>query len=279
MNHLIDLHRHLEGSIRLQTILELGQQHNIRIPAATPEQLHAQLLVIDRPVSWMTHVDWGVEVLADLAACRRVAREAVEDAHAEGLEYLELRFSPYYMARPHRLPLTGVLQAVVDGVRVGSAVTGLHVGLIGILSRTYGLRACSEELATILQHKGDLVAVDLAGDECRWPAEMFTNQFKLVRDAGLGITIHAGERDGAQSVWHAIEDLHATRIGHGLRATDDPRLLDHLAARGIGLEVCLTSNVQAKLVDGYASHPLKMFLEHGILATLNTDNQIGRAHV
>jgi adenosine deaminase len=150
----------------------------------------------------------------------------------------------------------------------------LKVKLIGILSRTFGAEACRVELEALLTQRPYLEALDLAGDEKNFPAELFTDHFRRGRDAGWAITVHAGEAGGAPSVWAALRDLGATRIGHGVRAIDDPALLEYMLENRIGLEVNLTSNVQTNTVPSFAAHPLKRFLAHGLLATINTDDPV-----
>jgi adenosine deaminase len=203
---------------------------------------------------------------------RRIAWENVEDARREGLDYVELRFSPWFMAEPHGLDPAGVVEAVADGVAAGARDLGQRVNLIGILSRTYGPVVAARELDALLAHRDRLVAIDLAGDEARFPGGLFTGHFRRVRDAGLRVTVHAGEADGARSVRQAIEELGAERIGHAVRAPEDPALLDLMAERGVAIEANLTSNVQTSSVPDYASHPLRRFLERGLLATINTDD-------
>jgi adenosine deaminase len=144
--------------------------------------------------------------------------------------------------------------------------------LIGILSRTYGVKTCQKELDALLAFKNDLVAVDLAGDEIGFPGELFVDHFKQVRNAYLASTIHAGEALGAPSIWQAINELGASRIGHGVKAIEDPKLMDYLRDNRIGIESCLTSNIQTSTVNDLAKHPLKQFLDHGILACINTDD-------
>ncbi len=273
----IDLHRHLDGNVRLQTILDLGREHGIKLPGDTIETLrpHVQVVgVMPDLVAWLNKLHWMIAVLGDYDACRRIARENVEDAKFEGIDYLELRFSPYFMAGPNQLDPTKVVEAVVAGIEEGRAATGLKVKLIGILSRTFGPEACRIELEALLTQREHLTALDLAGDEKNWPAELFTEHFKRGRDAGWAITVHAGEAGGAPSVWAALRALGATRIGHGIRAIDDPTLLDHLAAHRIGLEINLTSNVQTNTVASFTAHPMKQFLARGLLATINTDDPV-----
>jgi adenosine deaminase len=273
----IDLHRHLDGNVRLATILELGAKHGIALPGTTVETLrpHVQVEgVMPDLVSWLAKLHWMTAVLGDLDACRRIARENVEDAHRDGLDYVELRFSPAFIARPNGLDPAAVVEAVIAGIDEGRAATGLHVNLIGILSRTFGPDACTVELEALLAQREHIGALDLAGDELAWPAKLFAEHFWRARTAGWAITVHAGEAGDAASVWSALLDLGADRIGHGTHAIDDPELLDHLASHGIGVEVALTSNVQTATVAGYADHPIKRFLAHGIRATLNSDDPV-----
>ena len=271
----IDLHRHLDGNVRLATILELGEEHGVPLPAATVDALrpHVQVEgVMPDLVAWLDKLHWMTAVLADLDACRRVARENVEDAAREGLDYVELRFSPLFMSRPNSLDPADVVGAVIAGIDEGRAATGLRVNAIGILSRTFGPAACSVELDALLAHRDRITALDLAGDEQRWPAQLFAEHFRRARRAGWAITVHAGEGDGAASIWSALRDLGADRIGHGTHAIDDDALLAYLAQRRVGVEVALTSNVQTNTVASYAAHPMKRFLRYGVLATLNSDD-------
>lgn len=272
---LTDIHRHLDGNIRPETILSLAQQHNIILPANEIESLRPHVQVITQEadlVGFLQKLDWGVAVLADLDACKRVAQENVEDAYNAGIDYAELRFSPYYMAMKHQLPVEGVVEAVIDGIAAGCLEYDIKVNLIGILSRTFGQEACAKELAGLLAHRNKLCALDLAGDELGFPGALFHNHFKQARDAGLQITVHAGEAAGTESIWHAIKELGAQRIGHGVKASEDPKLIEYLATHKIGIESCLTSNIQTSTVASLANHPLKMFLQHGIIASINTDD-------
>jgi adenosine deaminase len=130
------------------------------------------------------------------------------------------------------------------------------------------------ELDALLSQRASITALDLAGDELAWPAELFERHFALGRDAGWAVTVHAGEAGSAESIWSALRVLGATRIGHGIRAIDDPALMDYLAEHRIGIEMNITSNVQTNSVMSYAAHPIKRFLAHGLLATINTDDPV-----
>lgn len=272
---LTDIHRHLDGNIRAQTILDLGRQFNMTLPAQELEALrpHVQVTHTEADlVSFLQKLDWGVAVLGSLDACRRVAYENIQDAANAGLHYVELRFSPYYMAMKHQLPIAGVVEAVIEGVRNGCRDFGIEARLIGILSRTFGEEACLLELEGLLAHRDGITALDLAGDELGFPGSQFLSHFNRARDAGLRITIHAGEAAGADSIWQAIRELGAERIGHGVNAIQDPELMDFLAIHQIGIESCLTSNIQTSTVASLDVHPLATFLRHGILASINTDD-------
>lgn len=272
---LTDLHRHLDGNIRPETILDLAQQHNIALPAYELETLRPHVQITKNEpslVSFLQKLDWGVAVLADLDACRRVAYENVVNVANAGIDYAELRFSPYYMAMKHQLPIEGVVEAIIDGVQSALHTYDVEIRLIGILSRTFGENACQQELNGLLKHQDKITALDLAGDELGFPGHLFQPHFNRARDTGWKITVHAGEAAGAESIWHAIKELGASRIGHGVKAIEDPRLMDYLAEHQIGIESCLTSNIQTSTIASLAQHPLKKFLEHGIIASLNTDD-------
>ena len=205
---LTDVHRHLDGNIRAQTILDLGRQFNLTLPAQTLETLipHVQVTSTEPDlVSFLSKLDWGVKVLASLDACRRVAFENIEDAARNGLHYVELRFSPGYMAMAHQLPVAGVVEAVIAGVREGCKTFGVEARLIGIMSRTFGEAACLQELDALLAHRDHITALDLAGDELGFPGSLFLSHFNQARDAGWHITVHAGEAAGPESICRPLK--------------------------------------------------------------------------
>ena len=271
---LIDLHRHLDGSVRLETILNLGTKHNLPLPSKDLEGLRSHIQVTDPEISLMAFIakfEWLTRVMVNYDACRRIAFENVEDAYLEGIDYIELRFSPLFMSIPHKLNPSGVVAAVIDGVDEGQSNFDVKVKLIGIISRTYGVENADIELSALLDHHEKLIGLDLAGDEEKFPADLFVNHFQKAKEVGWHITVHAGEASGAESVWTAIRELGAKRIGHGLRAIEDVELLEFLAENQIGIESNITSNVQTSSVPNYESHPIRQFLEKGILASINTD--------
>ncbi|MEE9507893.1 MAG: adenosine deaminase [Anaerolineales bacterium] len=272
---LIDLHRHLEGNVRLETILDLGLRHDLPLPSSDLEGLRPYIQVTEPQVSVMAFIskfEWYTRVMVDYHACRRIAFENVEDASLEGIDYIELRFSPWFMSEPHQLEPSGVVAAVIEGAEEGSNKFGLRVKLIGIISRTYGVEIAKKELRALLDHHEKLVGLDLAGDEANYPADLFHDHFQKAKDVGWHITVHAGENTGPESVWAAIRKLGASRIGHAVTAVEDSKLLDYLAQNQVGVESSITSNVQTSSVPNYESHPIRLFLERGILASINTDD-------
>ncbi len=278
INHnypLTDLHRHLDGNIRLSTIWQLAQEHSLILPADSLEKLKSKVQIQQKTtdlLAFLEKMELGVSVLASEQACFRIAYENIEDAKLAGLDYVELRFSPVFMAQAHNLQIDQVVDAVIAGCKAGTKQYGVPVNLIGILSRSYGEATCHQELQALLRAKDDIVALDLAGDEKGFPAIRFKQHFKLARDAGWNITVHAGEADGPHSIRQAIDELGATRIGHSVAAREEPHLMDFMANNNISIECCLTSNFQTGACTNIADHPIKTFMERGIVVTLNTDD-------
>ncbi len=272
---LIDLHRHLEGNVRPETVFDLRRQHGLPLPVDDPGEFR-RYVQVDGPqpglLAFFEKFDWVTGALVDYEACERIAYESVVDARREGLDYFELRFSPLFMAQPHGLDPAAVTEAVIAGMQRGREETGIGAGLIGIMSRTFGPEPAMTELSALLAHRDRLVAIDLAGDEIHFPAELFVDHFRRARDAGLHVTVHAGEAAGPESMWQAIRLLGAERIGHGFATAEDPALVAYLAEHQIGLEMSLTSNIQISAFPSYADHPVRRLLESGVLINLNTDD-------
>lgn len=259
----------------MSSIISLARKHGIDLPSYEPNSLARLVHIQDKTPNLLAFLDklnMGVSVLGDAEACEQIAFENVEDAKNEGLHYVELRFSPLYMAQAFGLPLHAVVEAVISGVKRANRVFSYKANLIGILSRTYGVDACKRELEALLSFSSDLVAIDLAGDEKGFPSRLFTEHFKMVRDAGLKVTIHAGEADGPDSIWDAIKLLGANRIGHGVCAYQDSALMDYMLHHQIGIESCILSNYQTGTWTDIPKHPVQIFVEKGLLVSLNTDD-------
>ena len=272
---LVELHRHLDGNVRLETILEIGLQYNLPLPARTIEGLRPYVQVKQvKPdiLAFFKKFEYLTMAMVSPDVCQRIAYENVEDAFNEGIDYIELRFSPLFMAEKHKLNPAEIVAAVIEGVKAGKRDFKIKVNLIGIISRTYGPLKGMLELEALLTQKEHIKALDLAGDEINYPGELFNEHFKKARNAGWHICPHAGEAAGPESVWQAIKELGAQRIGHAVHAVKDPQLLDYLADKEIAVESNITSNIQTSTVPDYSSHPIKTFIRKGILASINTDD-------
>jgi len=275
---LIDLHRHLEGCVRIETLIELGLEHRLALPAWSVEELRPYVQV-DNPVpdvmTYIAKFELMQLCMVSYDAIRRITYECIDDACSEGLDYLELRFSPVFMAEKHDLDLDGVVEAVCDGLDEALQVLPMRAKLIGIMSRTYGPDSCWQELeAAIRGRDRGVVAVDVAGDEIRYPGELFARHFQRAREAGMRVTVHAGESSSAAQVKQAIIELQAERLGHAVRAVDAPDVMELIHRKSVAIENCLTSNIQTGVVAAYAQHPLPVYLRRGLPVTLNTDNTV-----
>ena len=271
----MDLHRHLDGNIRPKTIWQLAQKNNIKLPTSTLEDFIPYVQIQNQEadlMAFLKKLDWGVAVLKSLDDVKQIAYENVEDAFNAGLNYAELRFSPYYMAMNHNLNVQDVVEAIIDGIKLGLKDFKIKIKLIGILSRTFGVKKCQLELDALLAFKNNITAIDLAGDEYNFPGSLFVEHFKQVKEAGLHITVHAGEAGGVQSMYQAIDELKATRIGHGVACASDEALMDYMLEKNIAIESCITSNYQTGTIDDIKNHPIKTFLNKGLKVCLNTDD-------
>jgi adenosine deaminase len=270
---LVDLHRHLEGSIRTSTVLDVAERTGHELVRRTAPR--AALVADDKQTGllpYLDKVDLAIGVLTSLDDWNRAAREAVDDAFDDGLDLLELRFCPGIIAHETGLAPEAIIDAVADAVAEQAKKRELQVGLIGIVVRHLGADSAAEQMASLLARKDRFCAVDLAGDEANFPATLFADAFAKARDAGLHVTIHAGEAAGPESVWDAVRELGAERIGHGVQAAEDPRLMEWLAEHGVTLEVSLTSNTQTGAAPSYAHHQIHPLLAAGVPVALCTDN-------
>jgi adenosine deaminase len=270
---LIDLHRHLEGAIRASTVVEIATRDGHALAGLDRPRDHLVATTeLNGLLEYLGKVDIAVGVLRSLDDWNRAGREVVEDAFNDGLDYVEFRFAPWIVHQDTGLAPEAVIDAIADGVRSGSQATGLPVGLIGIVLRDLGPAAADTQIDTFLARRDVFCGVDLAGNEAGFAAELFAAPFSRVRDAGMHVTAHAGEAAGPESVRVAVELLGAERIGHGVRAVEDPQLLEFLARRGTTLDVALTSNTQTGAAPSYREHQIHRLLAAGVAVTLNTDD-------
>jgi len=270
----VDLHRHLEGSVRIGTLIEIASQYGIGLPASGLDRL-----VRIQPNDARTHTVF----LAKFQTLRqfyrspevimRITREAVEDAAQDGVEYLELRFTPAALGRQEGFPAGEVMDWVAASARQAAAGRGIEVRLIVSVNRHEPVKLAEEVAALAAERAGDgIVGLDLAGNEAEYPALPFAGVLREARASGLHLTVHAGEWGGADSVREAVEVLGAERIGHGVRVLEDPAAAGLVRERQIPLEVCVTSNVQSGAAPSLAEHPLPKLAAAGLNVTINTDD-------
>jgi adenosine deaminase len=272
----IDLHRHLEGSLRLSTLADIAHQHGVDLPSMSLEELRPYVQVIDGEtpdfLGFLAKFKLLRRFYNSREAVERIAYEAVADAAADNVRYLELRFNPVALALNQGFSFEDVVDWVILAVNKAQTDHSIQVRLIVQLGRhepQYARRLA--EIAVDRQDSG-IVALDLAGDEINHPILEFIHVFQWAKKQGLHITIHAAEVGPPGNIREAIEKLGAERIGHGVRAREDIAIMDLLNRQRVTLEVCPTSNLQTGVVPRLGQHPLFAFYQLGIPVTINTDD-------
>ncbi len=274
-----DLHVHLDGSIRLNTILELAEEQGVELPGDPQDEdelkevMNAGAICEDL-TDYLKAFDITLSVLQTEEALYRAAFELGEDAARENVKYMEVRYSPL-LHTSEGLSYPVIVEAVGEGLREAKRQYGLMSGQIicGIRHMTPEASLRMAELCVAFKHKG-VVGFDLAGAEANNPAKDYREAFYLVRNNNVNLTIHAGEAYGPESIHQAIHMGGAHRIGHGTRLREDGDLLNYINDRRIPLEVCLTSNVQTRACKSFESHPLPFYMSYGLRCTINTDNRL-----
>ncbi|WP_159499925.1 adenosine deaminase [Microbacterium sp. 18062] len=259
------LHVHLEAAMRPETLAELASRMRIEIPPVTG---------FSGFTAFAGMYEGLLAVLAEPANLHRLIDEAVEDAAADGVVYVEFGVSPQFYVTAFG-SIEAALDAQIEAARAAGARHGVEVGLMVTADRTRDL-ADAVELARIAASRAGrgVVSLGLANEERGHPAADFADAFRIAREAGLQSAPHAGELVGPESVWQAIDDLGADRVLHGIRAVEDARLVAVLAERGICLDVCPTSNLLLGVVDDLAIHPLPQLLAAGVRCSINADDPI-----
>jgi adenosine deaminase len=275
----VELHRHLEGSVRLPTLIEIALEYGIEMPEYDVETLRPFVQMMPgEPHNWQ-HFLGKFQTLRQFYrspdVIRRVTREVIEDAAVDNVKYLELRFTPRALSNIINCSYHEVVSWVCDAASDASRDFDIMVRLILSMNRHESVEIGEEVLSAALDYcDRGVVAVDLAGNEQSFSARPFNSVFEGAKEAGLGITIHAGEWGEAENVRDAIEHLGAVRVGHGVRLVEDETLLPLLLERGIVLEICPTSNVQSGVVADFDAHPLPWLFRQQVLTTINTDDPL-----
>ncbi|MDY5931770.1 MAG: adenosine deaminase [Candidatus Ornithospirochaeta sp.] len=284
----VELHDHLDGGLRPETIIELARERSVSIPSQDPAELGAWFHRGCEQKSLSLYLETfavTTSVMQDRESLYRVAKEAVEDLAKENVVYAEIRFAPALHTKGG-LNLEEVVTAVLSGLDAGRMRTGMEFGLILCAMRHEDPSLTLEiaELAVAFSGRG-VVGFDLAGDECGHPAKKHREAFQYIRNKNFNITIHAGEAFGLESIWQAIQICGAHRIGHGTRLTEDMviegmrivkmgSLAHFIQDRRIPLEMCLTSNVGTGAARDYQSHPFQVFYRNNFRVFLCSDNRL-----
>lgn len=273
---LTELHRHLDVSMRLSTLLELAQERGL-VPTSTSLDSFREDFILADPMADLNAVlskftlYQRVQDRPDVLA--RVAYECAVDAYAEGIRKIEFRYSPGFVTALSKLAWRDSLDGFEAGLlKANAELPDFKAGLICIGSRDFGIESIEKTVEFFLENDDRFIGIDLAGDEAQYPNSLYRNTMKPVVARGSKVTIHAGEADGPDSVWCAIEDLGARRIGHGIRSIEDPKLMEYLREKQILLEMCPTSNRITSAWPDYSTHPFKTCFQAGIPVSLNTDD-------
>ena len=271
-----ELHVHLDGSVRTTTLIELARPRSVPLPTTDPLELERLLVASDAGTleRYLAGFDLVLSVMQDAPALERIAYELAADAASEGIRYIEVRYSPILNTR-NGLSLEEAVEAPLRGLARAETDLGVR-GAVIVCALRHLAPETSYRLAQLAAaYRGHgVVGFDLAGPEHGHPAADHRTAFALAAEAGLGITVHAGEAAGPESIAHALHDCGAQRIGHGTRLHEHPALEAQVRHAGIPLEVCITSNVQTGAVPSYEAHPVRHYLDNGLLITLNTDNRL-----
>jgi adenosine deaminase len=274
-----ELHCHLDGSLRLSTVLELARRQGKMslLPADSEEGLEAILREIDHSETLEAYLEWfkyTIPLMQTKEALRRIAYELAEDNARENVRYLEVRYGPI-LHTEEGLTLDAVNAAVYEGLQAAERDFDIRTNIIvcGLRDRYESESLRQAELAVTHRTRG-VVAFDLAGGEAGNPPKHHLHAFYYARNHLLNLTVHAGESWGPESIHQALFYCGAHRIGHGITLHRDPELMQYVIDHQVPLEICPTSNVQTHVVDGYETHPIRLFVAKGVPVTVNTDNRL-----
>lgn len=272
-----DLHVHLDGSLRVETILDLAREQSIELPASDVPGLRSALHAGENTGSLVKYLEAfaiTLEVLQTREALYRVAYELAEDAAAENVRYMEVRYAPMLHVRSG-LRLTEVVETVLRGLHDAQRDHSIESRLILCGIRNISPESSLEMAELVVAYKGrGVVGFDLAGAENDHPAKDHHEAFSLVRRNNINVTIHAGEAYGPPSIAQALHDCGAHRIGHGCRLREDGDLLHYVVDHRIPLECCPSSNVQTGAIASLPTHPMRLYYNLGARVTINTDNRL-----
>jgi adenosine deaminase len=271
----VELHRHLEGSMRIRTMIEISRAYNLGLMDTDYLRTLVQVNADDPFTSqnFLSKFQILRKFYRSPEIIQRVTWEAIADAAADNVIYMELRFTPVALSRVEGFPLGDVIDWVIEATQKANQKFDCNTHLIVSVNRHESVELAAKVIALATDRKDNgIVGVDIAGDEAQFSALPFQSLFAEAQQAGLHITVHAGEWGEARNVATAITALGAERIGHGVRILEDPTVVALARERGTTFEVCVTSNIQSGVVASLDEYPLLGMLEEGLNVTVNTDD-------
>lgn len=270
----IELHCHLDGSVRAETMYELLNASN-KIKGESFEEFKEKVKVekeCKSLIEYLEKFEYPLLVMQNEENIERIAYELLEDLHKQNVKYVEIRFAPY-LSMEKGLSFDQVVKSVINGMKRAKKDYGIMSNIILICMRHESLERSMSVVNLGEKYLGKgVVAVDLAGNEADFPPEIHQESFELAYKKGYNITVHAGETGNYENIIKSIQLLHAERIGHGIAAINDTKTMEIIKENNVFLEMCPISNLQTKAVEDIKAYPIKDFINRGINVTVNTDN-------
>jgi len=270
-----EIHCHLEGAIRTQTLIDVAREHKLPLPSFEPAELNKHVKVLDQ---WrdleavLEAFNIAQNTFAAPEVAGRIAWELFEDSARQNIRLFELRFSPDWAFSPHKLDWDAALEAILVARERAEREFDMAIGLIAITSRGQGVESCARTVDWAIRHAGTIHAIDLADHERHYPLREFVPHIARAQDAGLKVTVHTGEDTSAAFVMETIHLANPDRLGHGIHIIDDPAAIELVRERGLTLEVNPWSNYLTNSVRRIQEHPLKKLFDLGVRVTINSDD-------
>ena len=271
----IEIHCHLEGAIRTQTIIEVAKEYNLKLPSYDANELDRHVKVYDQ----LQNLEAVLEAFAIFQnsitspeVVGRIAWELFEDSAKQNIRLFEVRFSPDWAFHGHNLDWDACLEGLLRARERAEKEFDMAIGFIAITSRSMGPASCVETVDWAIRHREHILGIDLADSERDFPLSEFVDPVKKAKEAGLKVTIHTGEDTSAAFVKETIELANPDRIGHGIHAIDDIQVVELIKERAITLEVNPWSNYLTNSIRVIEEHPLKKLFELGVKVTINSDD-------
>lgn len=270
-----EIHCHLEGAIRTQTIIDIAREYNLKLPSYDVHELDTHVKVFDQMHNLEAVLEaFGIfqNSITSPAMFERISWELFEDCAKQNIKLFEVRFSPDWAFHGHNLDWDACLEGLMQAKDRAEREFDMAIGIIAITSRGMGAESCVKTVDWAIRHKEHIHAVDLADGELLYPMSDFVKPMAKAKDAGLKITVHSGEDTPASAVRDTIHAFQPDRIGHGIHSIEDMKVIDLIKERGITLEVNPWSNYLTNSVATIEEHPLKKLFDLGVRVTINSDD-------